>query len=322
MRLKKLSSLAGRRRSQSREGTPLDPAGRQPGGRDGGAAGTPMRKRRVGFGALPTLLTLGNGMCGLIAMAVVISEHLQWDDYTRLRVGGLLIFAGMVFDALDGHAARMMRQTSPLGAQLDSLCDLITFGVAPAVILWHFQAALPHRVVFIVGALFALSVTLRLARFNAELAEDDPHEGFQGLPSPAAAGVIGAIAIAMPQAKDLAGPGYHRWIQGLGQGFLDGSQFIVPAVALVLAYLMVSRVRYPHFMHQWVRKGRLSPFQIGQLLFALAIIGIVHELALPLLLGYYALESPVRQIWNRWRGSTTRPQATSAATESGASVED
>jgi CDP-diacylglycerol--serine O-phosphatidyltransferase len=254
------------------------------------------RPRRLGLSLLPTLLTLGNGACGLAGIAVVISIHLTWSEQSKLFAAGLLIFGGMLFDALDGRAARLTAQTSAFGAQLDSLCDMITFGVTPAVILWRFNDVLPQRLVWGVGALFALCVALRLARFNAESDESDSHEQFIGLPSPAAAGTIAAFAIALPQIHELRGEGYSEWVQRIGQALESGTQFFLPAMAVGLAYLMVSRVTYPHFVHQWFG-GRVSPYQLGQALFALVAIVVAHELALPLILCYYALESPIRSLW-------------------------
>jgi CDP-diacylglycerol--serine O-phosphatidyltransferase len=266
----------------------------------------PIAQRRLGLSLLPTLLTLGNGACGLAGIAVVISEHLPWSDPSKLFAAGLLIFGGMLFDALDGRAARLTRQTSAFGAQLDSLCDMITFGVTPAVILWRFNDLLPQRLIWGVGALFALCVALRLARFNAELEEQDQHEQFVGLPSPAAAGTIAAFAIALPQAYELSREGHSEWVRQIGTWLLTGTQFLLPVMAVGLAYLMVSRIIYPHFVHQWFG-GRVTPFQIGQALFALVAIVVAHELALPLILCYYALESPLRTVWRGSPAPATPP---------------
>ena len=157
------------------------------------------KRRRLTLSVLPTLLTLGNGVCGLAAIAVAMSVNLPWDNETKLLVAGSLIFAGMLFDALDGSAARMTGQESQFGAELDSLCDAVTFGTAPAVIVWRYGEAIPQKLNWAIGVLFALCVLIRLARFNVETDEDDTHEGFDGLPSPAAAGTIAAFAIAMPE---------------------------------------------------------------------------------------------------------------------------
>ncbi len=77
----------------------------------------------------------------------------------------------------------MTGQNSEFGAQLDSLCDAVTFGAAPAVIVWRFSDLLPHRLSWAIGVVFALCVLIRLARFNVETEENDSHDKFDGLPS-------------------------------------------------------------------------------------------------------------------------------------------
>ncbi len=260
-------------------------------------------KRRLTLAVLPTLLTLGNGVCGLAAIAVAMSANLDWANETKLAVAGWLIFIGMLFDALDGSAARMTGQESKFGAELDSLCDVITFGTAPAVIIWRINEglALPLKLTWAIGVLFALCVLIRLARFNVETTDDDNHEGFEGLPSPAAAGTLAAFVIAIPEVASYAGDtNYPAWVQWLAAGIPVGSQHFIPALALALAYLMVSRFQYPHVFQQLLR-GKRSPHQIGQALFVLIGAFLLHWLALPLAFCYYAFASPVRSLIVRWR---------------------
>lgn len=259
--------------------------------------GSPKRKRRLTLAVLPTLLTLGNGVCGLASIAVTTSISSTWTPQEQLFVAGLLIFGGMLFDALDGSAARMTGQSSEFGAQLDSLCDAITFGAAPAVIVWRFSELLPHRLSWAIGVIFALCVLMRLARFNVETTEDDTHEGFDGLPSPAAAGTLAAFAIATPHLESLTHENYRASIRNAAQWGLMTCEYLVPALAVLLAYLMVSRFQYPHVLQQWM-SGRRSPHQIGKALFMLAGVFLLHELALPLAFCIYAFYSPLKQ-WRR-----------------------
>ncbi len=261
------------------------------------------KRRRLTLSVLPTLLTLGNGVCGLAAIAVAMSVNLPWDHETKLLVAGTLIFAGMLFDALDGSAARMTGQESQFGAELDSLCDAVTFGTAPAVIVWRYAdgQAIPLKLSWAIGVLFALCVLIRLARFNVETDEDDTHEGFDGLPSPAAAGTIAAFAIAMPELAVYATETtYPENVQWFAQRLLDGSQYFMAALTLSLAYLMVSRFQYPHLFQQWLR-GRRTPHQIGQALFVVIGALVLHWLALPIAFCYYAFSSPIRTLVRRWR---------------------
>ena len=251
---------------------------------------------------LPTLLTLGNGVCGLAAIAVAMSVNLPWDHETKLLVAGSLIFAGMLFDALDGSAARMTGQESRFGAELDSLCDAVTFGTAPAVIVWRYAdgQAIPLKLSWAIGVLFALCVLIRLARFNVETDEDDTHEGFDGLPSPAAAGTIAAFAIAMPElavyATDALSrkcpvvcravarrfPVLHRRADPVA-GLLDG--LTVPVSTCVPTTAAWSS----------------APHQIGQALFVVIGALVLHWLALPIAFCYYAFASPTRTLMRRWK---------------------
>lgn len=258
------------------------------------------RRRRLTLAVLPTLLTLGNGVCGLAAIAVAMSINLPWDDSTKLLVAGALIFGGMLFDALDGSAARMTGQESRFGAELDSLCDAITFGTAPAVIVWRYAdgVALPQKLSWAIGVLFALCVLIRLARFNVETTEDDTHDGFDGLPSPAAAGTIAAFAIAMPELAGYASDDYPERVQWLANQLQSASQYFIPALTLSLAYLMVSRFEYPHVFQQMLR-GRRRPHEIGQALFVVVGALTLHWLVLPIAFCYYAFASPVRTIVQR-----------------------
>jgi len=281
-----------------------------PQGKEWPAKSPPRRRprRRLTLAVLPTLLTLGNGVCGMAAIAVATSALLDWTNEEQLFVAGLLIFGGMVFDALDGSAARMTGQSSEFGAQLDSLCDAITFGAAPAVIVWRFSDVLPHRIAWAIGVIFALCVLIRLARFNVDTDEDDGHEGFDGLPSPAAAGTIAAFTIAMPHLEFLTHESSREWVRNAAEWALVICEYLVPALAVVLAYLMVSRFTYPHVVQQWMQ-GRRSPNQIGRALFAVGGVIILHELALPLAFCWYAF-SPVLRQWRRSPaaiGPTDRP---------------
>lgn len=260
------------------------------------------KRRRVMLAVLPTMLTLGNGVCGMGAIAIAVSNSasLPWSPDTKLFAAGMLIFGGMLFDALDGSAARLTNQTSEFGAQLDSLCDAITFGTAPAVIVWQISDRLPQRLTWAIGVLFTLCVLIRLARFNVETDEDDSHEGFEGLPSPAAAGTLAAFAIAMPDFAELSThPKMPSFVHSIAAFSMDASHYFIPGLALVLAFLMVSRFQYPHIVQQWVG-GRRAPHQIGQALFVAFCIIPLHWVVLPLVFCYFAFASPLKKLWTRY----------------------
>lgn len=273
-----------------------------------------LRRRKV-FAVLPTLLTLCNAASGFAAITITAKVGPEHFGGSELITASQLIFLAMLFDMLDGSAARLTNQTSDFGAQLDSLCDAISFGLAPAFIFLQLShpahhlmdtiAAAPFqfhpRLLWAIAVLFMTCAILRLARFNVETDEEDSHEFFSGLPSPAAAGVIASLPIGLEELKGQLSSGgslaaaevYSGWIWSL-------LVVLVPLITLATAILMVSRLRYAHVFNQLVR-GRRSRRQILQIVFSLVLVFVVRELALPVLFCFFAFSSPVRASWQRWQ---------------------
>jgi CDP-diacylglycerol--serine O-phosphatidyltransferase len=211
----------------------------------------------------------------------------------------------MVFDMLDGSAARWTKQTSDFGAELDSLCDGLSFGAAPAFVMLQFmrhdhsQAGLfptfysyHPRFLWVIGVLFCVCALLRLARFNVETDEDDSHESFSGLPSPAAAGTVASFPIAMHGLVDMAIDADSTGHEVAGW-MIRFVKLILPLVTLAAAILMVSRIRYAHVFNQ-VFRGQRSRQHLIQIVFTLAIVFLVKEMALPLIFCYFTFASPMR----------------------------
>jgi CDP-diacylglycerol--serine O-phosphatidyltransferase len=212
----------------------------------------------------------------------------------------------MLFDAVDGQLARITRGVSDFGAQLDSLCDLVSFGLAPAILLvkmcpeftyWHRDA------IWTVAAAFACCAALRLARFNVETDDGDEHTLFAGLPTPAAAATIGSFAILSYKLRNEAALVIHEnfatydvWMQRL-----------LPIFAIVISILMVSRLPYPHPLTQFLR-GQRSFAQLIAILFSLMIILITFSYAIPLLCVLFVLWPPVRYAWDLIRHRRTREE--------------
>jgi CDP-diacylglycerol--serine O-phosphatidyltransferase len=266
-----------------------------------------MKRPRV-FKVVPTLLTLGNAACGFgaitFAAKVGLDTRVGWgaDDTTCLFIAGLLVYLAMVFDALDGRAARWAKQSSEFGAELDSLCDAISFGAAPAFILVKFSFTFAPdyhpRVLWVIAVLYVMCAILRLARFNVETDEDDSHDFFSGLPSPAAAGTVASFTVAYPELHSLASlPGEAApWLQRIAW-YLDSTLKIVfPLITLAVAALMVSRIRYPHLFNQLFR-GRRNFQHLLQLLTAGAAIFLMQELAVPVVFCWFAFGAPLRALW-------------------------
>jgi CDP-diacylglycerol--serine O-phosphatidyltransferase len=258
---------------------------------------------------LPTLLTLGNGVCGFAAI-IMASQIFKIDpaggrenDHFYLSVAGWLILVAQVFDALDGYVARLSRTASKFGGELDSLCDAISFGVAPAFLLWQFgriyePRPLLGKAVIGIAALYMVCTILRLARFNIENTPDPAsHKRFRGLPSPGAAGCVASLAI-------LYGELPHKLLlleKEFGNNWpaLDLSAFRLAIIVwallggLVIALLMVSRVPYPHVTKQVLRGRRHFSHLVQVILFAFIIV-LLRDLALVLLFWIYALGIPLR----------------------------
>ncbi|MEL6713707.1 MAG: CDP-alcohol phosphatidyltransferase family protein, partial [Planctomycetota bacterium] len=217
---------------------------------------------------LPNALTLANAGLGLLAISKAIDALALGQDpaafESNLEAACWLVLAAGVFDALDGKVARLTNSLSPLGAQLDSLADALTFGVAPAIIakvlLEH--AELAHtRIHFAAAAAFSLMAILRLARFNAETDDDDDHSRFRGLPTPAAAGtLVATILLFLSVRGSIEGATagvqptlFGRALEACPVGLREtvGDTLLLPLVLgllPLLALLMVSRVQYVHLV--------------------------------------------------------------------------
>jgi CDP-diacylglycerol--serine O-phosphatidyltransferase len=255
---------------------------------------------------LPTLFTLGNLVCGFFAIVVASrvarpegTDLSTATDLHNVMLSGWLIMAAMVFDALDGHIARLARSTSDFGAQLDSLCDVVSFGIAPAFLLVKMCpdfAYLHREPAWIIAAAYAACAAMRLARFNVETGDEDDHLHFSGLPSPAAAGSIAGFAIILYTLMIKAEPHFiPESVRSVSYAVL---QTVLPFFALVVALLMVSRVPYPHVVNQ-VFRGRKPFGLLVKLVFFGVALALVRGYAVPIVFCLFALGGPARLAWER-----------------------
>jgi CDP-diacylglycerol---serine O-phosphatidyltransferase len=164
---------------------------------------------------IPSLLTVGNLILGIIALVLTQSYP---------ENAALLVVVGMVLDGLDGRAARYLKAESNFGKELDSLSDIVTFGVAPAYIMYNVILQPLGWAGIAIAALFPVCGALRLARFNVQ---QKSSKYFVGLPITAAGGVLATMALY----KDL----------------LEPANVFLPIGMIVLSLLMVSTTRYPNF---------------------------------------------------------------------------
>jgi CDP-diacylglycerol--serine O-phosphatidyltransferase len=205
-----------------------------------------------------------------------------------------MIFLGMIADVMDGHLARISHSTSSFGAQLDSLCDAITFGVAPAFLMLKlvqanarfFQLinnqppALSGRLVLLIAILYVMCAIIRLARFNVETSLEDTHLSFVGLPSPPAAGTIVSLVIFQ---QDFLPKIITKW----PEEFINASEFAavwaLPVITLMAGILMVTRIPYPHVVNRILRgKKQFSTF----LLVVFTVLLIIWNIQLAMALGF------------------------------------
>ena len=279
-----------------------------------------------GVKVLPTMMTLANLVCGFAAIFYAARAGEAGGPtpfgWHPLTVAGVLVFLGMAFDAVDGSLARLTRSTSDLGAQLDSLADVVTFGVAPAFMMLRLVSLyygpgehgpaetilgpdagnLYARLCWSVAAIYICCTALRLARFNVETAsaDEDDHLWFKGLPSPGAGGAVASLAL-LHQHLVLV-----TWKDELPAGFGRASALLIPLATMLCAFAMVSRVRYPHFVNRYL-KGRKS---VPAVAFALMVVAVAvwwfHE-ALAVALTGYALSGPVGALLGRRPAPETEP---------------
>ena len=169
---------------------------------------------------LPNLFTASSIFVGVISIVEASKGH--------FILASWLILLALIFDGLDGRIARMTNTTSQFGVEFDSLADIISFGIAPAMILYFFIGHEFGRFGILVSALYVIFGAIRLARFNISTAKTDPNV-FIGLPIPTA-----AIFISM-------------WILLFHKYALEEYSLVLLILALGVAILMVSNFRYPSF---------------------------------------------------------------------------
>ena len=223
-----------------------------------------LRVRKLPISVFPTMLTLANVLCGFIAIfwaSLPANADFPF-NWTPLTFAAMAIFAGMVFDGFDGRVARLTNSTSAFGAQLDSMADMVTFGVAPAYIaLKLIDPGVPYisnsadhlfgRFALIAALIYVACAALRLARYTVDTNEKqavDPSV-FTGLPSPGAAGTIAAL-ILLHQHILFNNADQYDWLHLT-------TRYAMIGIVLLTALAMVSKLPYTHFMNRYLR-GRAN----------------------------------------------------------------
>ncbi len=249
---------------------------------------SPTRRPRRAAYALPTLFTAGNIFLGFLAILRAIEGALfgasgQLGSNPNFEVAAKAIGIAVVLDGLDGRIARLTNTVSDFGREMDSLADVITFGIAPAVLAycWGMQFVSPggflpdHRAGYFIAFLFLLCGAARLARFNVQTNPVPKNPGradrkyFVGLPIPAAAAMVAAVVYASDSVP------LEWWIFSA----------LWLALLALLSFLMVSTWRYPSFKEISLT-GPRSPLTV--ILFG-ALIYLVWNYSQPVLLALSVL---------------------------------
>lgn len=197
-----------------------------------------MSDREPRIPLLPTLMTAGNILCGYVAtLQIFDGRHLSENAHYHYAI--LFILAACLFDALDGRVARMGGTESPFGRELDSLADIVSFGVAPALLVHDIvlkDLDTPKGLGWLISCVYLVCGAMRLARFNCLAAMDakSSSKSFCGCPIPAAAGVISSITLLL------------LWLDS-NEREIGNWKYALAGLMVLLSYLMVSHVEYPSF---------------------------------------------------------------------------
>jgi len=239
------------------------------------------RRFRRGIYLLPTLFTVGNIFCGYWSLIHTYRGALE--------LGAVLIIVAAVLDGLDGRIARLTGSTSDFGVEFDSLADMVSFGIAPALLTYHWALEPLGRTGWLVAFLFVVCAAMRLARFNLQVGTAD-RRFFAGLPTPSAAGVLACVVFAAPD------PLETRWLA-----------MLVTAVVCILGLLMVSRLRYYAFKDFDLRNRR-SYIYVLPLAGVLVAIAVYPKGTLLLVASAYLLSAPTFYAWGLIRRIRARQE--------------
>ncbi|MHC9510331.1 CDP-diacylglycerol--serine O-phosphatidyltransferase [Kangiella sp. M94] len=227
--------------------------------------------QKRGIYLLPNLLTTAGLFAGFYAVVASMQG--------AFAAAAIAIFIAMIMDGLDGRIARMTNTQSDFGAEYDSMADMISFGIAPALVIYNWALFDLGKIGWLAAFVYVVGAALRLARFNTQVTTADKRY-FQGLASPSAAAIIAGLV--------WLGTEYQWQSQPWG--------IYIAVMTMVVGLLMVSNFRYSSFKEvDW--KGKI-PF-IGVLIIVLIFVLIASEPPLVLFSGFaiYALSGPIMTLW-------------------------
>ncbi len=243
------------------------------------------RVRRRGIYLLPNLFTTAALFAGFYAIVQAMN--------TRFDVAAVAIFIAMVLDSLDGRVARLTRTQSAFGAEFDSLSDMVSFGAAPALVMYEWALKGMGKLGWVAAFVYVAGAALRLARFNVMLEVADKR-WFTGIPSPAAAALVaGFVWIVDDYAIDPTNLRWWAW-----------------AITLFAGLTMVSNVKYYSF--KAINLKRSVPF-VAVFLIVIAMALVSYQPALVLFAGFvaYGISGYVGSAWMAWKRRKARNRTAS-----------
>lgn len=237
------------------------------------------QRLRRGVYLLPSLFTLGNMFCGYLCLLYAIRGEFE--------VAAPFIGIAIVLDMLDGRIARLTRTESAFGIEFDSLADVISFGMAPAVLVFQWGLGPLHRMGWAAGFIYLAAGAIRLARFNIQTGSASDKRYFLGMPIPAAAAVLVSTVYFHPE-------GFHDQ-----QGAL-----VAFAITLITAFLMVSTIKFRSFKTFDLR-ARLSYKILGLIALAYAALQFKPQILLLVVAYAYLVGGLIGWVWGKFRRRRT-----------------
>lgn len=250
----------------------------------------PENGDRVKIYLLPNLFTAGNLACGFFALTWMFKYDPPDTGSEPIRRAIWLILAAFAFDFFDGRVARVTKKESPFGREFDSLADIVSFGVAPAFLVYRIVLQEFVKTGWMVAAIYLVCGGIRLARFNllSQMAGKKTSHDFVGFPIPSAAGLVVSVTMLMMSLRE------HEHVLGTWR-------YVLPVLMLILSWMMVSNVRYPTFKTvEWTLQKSVAAFAA---FVVVALLLFVHfQVTLAFLFVAYLLYGLARPwVSKRWR---------------------
>ncbi len=259
------------------------------------------KKRKVGVYLLPNLITAGSLFFGLLSLKYSM-EGRYTQNLELFVYAAYAILAASICDGLDGSVARLTSTQSSFGVQLDSLCDLVSFGVAPAFLIYNF--ALHHwpRLGFCLCFIYAACGTLRLARFNVQSSLGKANGNFTGIPIPMAAAPMAIYIVAQSELHSwLTQKDKYHWEILFAQTLTSpmAQQITCGLMVFLLALGMISTFEY--YSHKSMRLPTKRPFRVFAFILILCALFFTLQfvISVTLLLMIYCLHGPILWLFTR-----------------------